>query len=201
MGTLFFGANLGGSADVLALSPSRLRQVSLIAAGLLVGTALVIIVPEGIHMWIVAQHEATEAAAAAVGEVEHDHSEHEGQGDAHHHGEHDTFWMLGECRRRKAACCILALLSLWSLHLSPYSGASLTLGFAFMVVVERLGTHPHGHSHGPSTGTPSSPPAAADVNPVQPVMLGLIIHCAVDGVALGKRKESKTRTFLLRALT
>lgn len=56
-----------------ALSERVKRVVSVFGAGLLVGTALIVIIPEGIHQWYDAQAKAKlaeEAADAAAGETQ-----------------------------------------------------------------------------------------------------------------------------------
>ena len=49
---MFFGSYLAGWIPVtMSLSPRKMRMLSVFGAGLLVGTALIVIIPEGIHMW------------------------------------------------------------------------------------------------------------------------------------------------------
>jgi zinc transporter 9 len=110
--------------------------------------------------------------ALAEGAEAHEHEEHEGGGEHHHHGGHGDNWKMG---------------------------AALGLGFAFMLVVEQLSAgygHVHGaddansedeHSHGASALKSS---AGTGVGLKQKeknasAMVGLIIHAATDGVALG----------------
>lgn len=80
---MFLGALLPGLLPLTCdLSPSRLKSVSVFGAGLLIGTALIVVVPEGVHMWY------------SMPAKEHEHSE----GDAHHgshEGGHRQDWLLG----------------------------------------------------------------------------------------------------------
>lgn len=67
---MFFGAYLSGLVPVaLSLSPSRLHTFSLFGAGLLVGTALIVIIPEGVHM-----HYAAIAKAGCPTAAVHEHT-------------------------------------------------------------------------------------------------------------------------------
>eukprot|EP00051_Salpingoeca_urceolata_P018369 m.257259 g.257259 ORF g.257259 m.257259 type:complete len:538 (-) comp19180_c3_seq7:33-1646(-) len=68
-------------------------------------------------------------------------------------------------------------------------GASLAFGFASMLVVDKL-SGGYGHSHGPTTApSAASLPEGVTVHRGDKggtsAMLGLIVHAAVDGVALG----------------
>lgn len=48
--TMFFGSFLSGLIPLtLKLSENKMRFITLIGAGLLVGTALAVIIPEGVH--------------------------------------------------------------------------------------------------------------------------------------------------------
>eukprot|EP00039_Didymoeca_costata_P008677 m.114942 g.114942 ORF g.114942 m.114942 type:complete len:326 (+) comp14184_c1_seq3:135-1112(+) len=168
-----FGA--GYSALCLSVNPTRVRYVSLLGAGILIGTALIIIIPEGIHLWI----------DFASKHAEEEHEEHEGHAhDSHTSGDHDHGHEHG---------------SNWQI------GASLALGFAFMLLVEKLSAgygHGHGsHAHGDSVshaekGLSTDSGHCTHDNTEKPsqevtksksttAMLGLIVHAAIDGVALG----------------
>ena len=60
----------------------RLRKISLVGVGVLVGAALIIIIPEGIHMFLAAQAHADSTSAEEV----HHHEEEEGAPHGHEHG-------------------------------------------------------------------------------------------------------------------
>lgn len=63
---MWIGAYLAGLAPLsLALSPSRLKPITLFGAGLLVGTALIVIIPEGVNMHY--------AALIKEGDIAHTH--------------------------------------------------------------------------------------------------------------------------------
>ncbi|KAH0620698.1 hypothetical protein JD844_021385 [Phrynosoma platyrhinos] len=123
----------------------RLKLVTVLGAGLLCGTALAVIVPEGVHALYedvleAKHHPASETQkmvesekAAEVPDVHvHDH--------IHDHS-----------------------------RLHAYIGVSLVLGFVFMLLVDQIG----------------NPEAARSGNSKITTTLGLVVHAAADGVALG----------------
>uniref|UniRef100_A0A8D2JHZ8 Zinc transporter ZIP9 n=1 Tax=Sciurus vulgaris TaxID=55149 RepID=A0A8D2JHZ8_SCIVU len=133
-------------------SEERLKLVTVLGAGLLCGTALAVIVPEGVHALYEdilegKHHQASEtqnviasdkAEMSAVREHEHSHNH---------------------------------------TQLHAYIGVSLVLGFVFMLLVDQIGSsHVHA-SDDPETGRPSSSKITTT--------LGLVVHAAADGVALG----------------
>ncbi|NP_001386597.1 zinc transporter ZIP9 isoform 3 [Rattus norvegicus] len=135
-------------------SEERLKLVTVLGAGLLCGTALAVIVPEGVHALYEEvlegkHHQASEAKqnviasdkAAEISVVhEHEHS--------HDHTQ-----------------------------LHAYIGVSLVLGFVFMLLVDQIGS-----SHVHSTDDPESArPSSSKIT----TTLGLVVHAAADGVALG----------------
>eukprot|EP00730_Choanoeca_flexa_P018497 TRINITY_DN8996_c0_g2_i1.p1 TRINITY_DN8996_c0_g2~~TRINITY_DN8996_c0_g2_i1.p1 ORF type:complete len:324 (+),score=57.75 TRINITY_DN8996_c0_g2_i1:115-1086(+) len=169
---MFVGAFAAGYFPLLfSLSAERLRIITLLGAGLLIGTALVVIIPEGMHMWLAASsssdpdehnehghHDGTEHSSEA---------EHDG-GHAHDHGhEHHEHWQIG---------------------------ASMAAGFAFMLLIDKLSGGHHGHAHGgnnskelPSTTTATTTAHSSDngSGSTASAFIGLVIHAAVDGVAVG----------------
>lgn len=137
-------------------SEEKLKLVTVLGAGLLCGTALAVIIPEGVHALYeeileghhtqgqagvveVSEAKADAEAAAALGtSVKHEHS-HE-----------------------QLHACI---------------GVSLVLGFVFMLLVDQIGS-----SHMHSTDDPESGRVASSKITTT---LGLVVHAAADGVALG----------------
>eukprot|EP00049_Salpingoeca_infusionum_P006466 m.107286 g.107286 ORF g.107286 m.107286 type:complete len:305 (+) comp13321_c2_seq4:215-1129(+) len=174
---MFAGAFGAGYLPFLvSLSPAKLRYVTVLGVGLLLGTALIVIVPEGVHMWA-----SSFETAHHDHEPEHEHEHEHGEGHGHNAQTHPPHWELG---------------------------ALLALGFALMLVVDKLGGG-FGHSHGtgPSSGNGSAGSSGNGVGSVSPststsplptsmvkaevappqtsTVFGLMIHAAVDGVALG----------------
>ncbi|XP_006171573.1 zinc transporter ZIP9 isoform X1 [Tupaia chinensis] len=134
-------------------SEERLKLVTVLGAGLLCGTALAVIVPEGVHALyedilegkhhqpsetqnVIASDKAAEVPVVHEHEHSHDHTQ-----------------------------------------LHAYIGVSLVLGFVFMLLVDQIGSS-HVHStDDPETTRPS--------NSKITTTLGLVVHAAADGVALG----------------
>ncbi|XP_078515580.1 zinc transporter ZIP9 [Lissotriton helveticus] len=133
-------------------SEEKLKLVTVLGAGLLCGTALAVIVPEGVHALYeeileAKHHDAPEtqnvkdavkgAEISAVHEHHHDHS-----------------------------------------RLHAYIGVSLVLGFVFMLLVDQIGS-----SHMHSADDPEA--GGRNGNSKITTTLGLVVHAAADGVALG----------------
>ncbi|XP_077416201.1 zinc transporter ZIP9 isoform X2 [Vanacampus margaritifer] len=143
----------------------KLKLVTVLGAGLLCGTALAVIIPEGVHalyeeileggghhspsqVGVVAEAseakgEAAAAAEAVLGAVL--------GADGHHEHGHEQLH-----------ACI---------------GVSLVLGFVFMLLVDQIGSA-HMHS---AEDTESARVASSKIT----TTLGLVVHAAADGVALG----------------
>ncbi|MBN3270369.1 S39A9 protein, partial [Polyodon spathula] len=144
-------------------SEEKLKLVTVLGAGLLCGTALAVIIPEGVHVLYedilgekhesVSEGQEVEAGETVVKDVlgvavagGHEHSR------GHEHG-HDHA------------------------QLHAYIGVSLVLGFVFMLLVDQIGS-----SHVHATEDPEGGRAA---NSKITTTLGLVVHAAADGVALG----------------
>ncbi|KAK7141920.1 hypothetical protein R3I94_011571 [Phoxinus phoxinus] len=109
-------------------SEEKLKLVTVLGAGLLCGTALAVIIPEGVH---------------ALYEEMLEGGQHQ-----HGHGQ-----------------------------LHAYIGVSLVLGFVFMLLVDQIGS---AHMH-----NSDDPEAARTASSKVTTTLGLVVHAAADGVALG----------------
>ncbi|CAH1118631.1 unnamed protein product [Phaedon cochleariae] len=124
---MLIGSFLAGSIPLFfTFSEDKLKKISVFGAGLLVGTALTVIIPEGVR--------------ALIPEEGHHHA-HNGS-DTHEHSD-------------------------------PLSaiGLSLVLGFIFMLLVDQISQSRNEHLN------PSDRNITATV--------GLVVHAAADGVALG----------------
>ncbi|KAL7291129.1 hypothetical protein TKK_0015255 [Trichogramma kaykai] len=124
------GSYLAGSLPlVMNLSEDKLQLVSVLGAGLLVGTALSVIIPEGVRaLFSGAIHTSTTTAQ-------------DGAQDAEKHEDTDLHSLIG---------------------------LSLVLGFVFMLLIDQCTTKKTGGKEKSVTAT-----------------LGLVVHAAADGVALG----------------
>ncbi|MBN3313651.1 S39A9 protein, partial [Atractosteus spatula] len=135
-------------------SEEKLKLITVLGAGLLCGTALAVIIPEGVH-----------ALYEEVLDGKH-HREHDAQNveKVVKSGEGSVVAELGE-----------QLHSHEQLH--AYIGVSLVLGFVFMLLVDQIGsTHVH---------ATEDPEAGRVTNSKITTTLGLVVHAAADGVALG----------------
>ncbi|KAL7992359.1 zinc transporter ZIP9 [Crotalus tigris] len=133
-------------------SEERLKLVTVLGAGLLCGTALAVIVPEGVHALyedlLEAKHHPVSVSEKAI------ESEKADVPDVHEHNHsHDHS------------------------RLHAYIGVSLVLGFVFMLLVDQIG---NSHVH-----TADDPEAGRSGNSKITTTLGLVVHAAADGVALG----------------
>ncbi|XP_048830802.1 zinc transporter ZIP9 [Brienomyrus brachyistius] len=153
---MLVGCYIAGTIPLAVnFSEERLKLVTVLGAGLLCGTALAVIIPEGVHALY---EEVLEAGHHAHGQVEEagvseqkvavDGSAGTGGNQLHSHEQ-----------------------------LHAYIGVSLVLGFVFMLLVDQLGS-----SHMHSTDDPESGRAGSSKITTT---LGLVVHAAADGVALG----------------
>ncbi|TNN64147.1 Zinc transporter ZIP9 [Liparis tanakae] len=137
-------------------SEEKLKLITVLGAGLLCGTALAVIIPEGVH-----------ALYADILEDAH-----------HHHGQ------IGAAEVSEAKGEADSALSAVGKHehsheqLHACIGVSLVLGFVFMLLVDQIGSS---HVHSVEVLDPES----ARVNSKITTTLGLVVHAAADGVALG----------------
>ncbi|CAG5136391.1 unnamed protein product [Candidula unifasciata] len=159
---MLVGCYLAGIIPLtVTLSEEKLKLVTVLGAGLLVGTALAVIVPEGVHaMYHVAPHDDHDASAVSVAkevananvEIPHAEAHHEHGGESH------------------------ALIEKHSVI-----GISLVTGFIFMLLVDQIGGSMHAHA------VPTDTEAAGHGQNRNKITatLGLVVHAAADGVALG----------------
>ncbi|KAL3968524.1 zinc transporter ZIP9 isoform X1 [Oreochromis aureus] len=137
-------------------SEEKLKLITVLGAGLLCGTALAVIIPEGVHALY---EEILEA------------------GGHHSHGQS----AVAEASEGKGEAEVALSASGKHEHnqeqLHAYIGVSLVLGFVFMLLVDQIGS-----SHVHNT---EDPEAARVASSKITTTLGLVVHAAADGVALG----------------
>ncbi|XP_014671011.1 PREDICTED: zinc transporter ZIP9-like [Priapulus caudatus] len=152
---MLVGCYVAGSIPlVFTLSEEKLHFVTVLGAGLLVGTALAVIIPEGVHVLYssaqsnvgVDKHLTDQDHIGPDMPHTHDHSDHSGPDVAH------------------------------------YIGISLVLGFLFMLIVDQIGGS---HSRSQDSPDAESGATAKDRSPNITATLGLVVHAAADGIALG----------------
>jgi len=168
---MLIGCYLAGSIPLaFPLSEDRLHLVSVLGAGLLIGTALAVIIPEGVN------------ALYADSHPHHHHSSHSHESD---------LLVTGTMHRKvQGEGATIGVFSTDSDKLHGASGIEshsliglmLVLGFVFMMLVDQISSGSgHAHSGGASEGQ-------SGVNIT--ATLGLVVHAAADGVALGAAAKS-----------
>jgi zinc transporter 9 len=141
---------------VFNFSEEKIRMLTIMGSGILVGTALSVIIPEGVNTIYASAHEFEHHLKAATSSSKtHSHED------------------------------------------VPHSviGVTLVIGFVFMLIVDQFASrHSGGHSANGYTLTLNSDTLENGVTTVQPTSrrnskitatIGLIVHAAADGIALG----------------
>ncbi|XP_040916986.1 zinc transporter ZIP9 [Toxotes jaculatrix] len=136
-------------------SEEKLKLITVLGAGLLCGTALAVIIPEGVHALYEEILEGGHHSHGQVGGVEASEPKVEADAALGASGKH-------EHSHEQLHACI---------------GVSLVLGFVFMLLVDQIGS-----SHVHNTEDPES---ARVTSSKITTTLGLVVHAAADGVALG----------------
>ncbi|XP_017772008.1 PREDICTED: zinc transporter ZIP9 [Nicrophorus vespilloides] len=127
---MLVGSFLAGSIPLFfSFSEEKLKKITVFGAGLLVGTALVVIIPEGVRSLTI-----EEAPTNHVEATQH----------SHNHKENDPL---------------------------SFIGISLVLGFVFMLLVDQIS----------QSRNESLNPSERNIT----ATVGLVVHAAADGVALG----------------
>lgn len=171
---MLVGCYLAGSIPLaFPLSEDRLHLVSVLGAGLLIGTALAVIIPEGVNALFSDSHSHHHHHSAAHSHESHisavtDLTQRRILGDGH------TFSSISSSDDESPSPG----------GMEPHSliGIMLVLGFVFMMLVDQLSSGAgHSHSGGGNDGH-------SGVNIT--ATLGLVVHAAADGVALGAAAKS-----------
>ncbi|CAN8000098.1 unnamed protein product [Ixodes hexagonus] len=165
-GAMFLGSYISGLVPLsLPLTEARLHLVSVFGAGLLVGTALSVIIPEGISTLYTTQMQ----------ELLHHNS---GAPHGDHGGAASTPLKSDPHSERHSR--------LDELDPRNLVGVTLVLGFLFMLLVDQLVSR-HRHSKVLPTSVSGKRLGRVTYGPRSSVTatLGLIVHAAADGVALG----------------
>ncbi|XP_022093533.1 zinc transporter ZIP9-like [Acanthaster planci] len=157
-------------------SESKMRLVTVLGAGLLVGTALAVIIPEGVHTLFEATHDShihravnppVAGAENQAGGQPANGNPHDANGETHAHihmthSEEELHYVIG---------------------------VALVLGFVFMLLVDQIGGA-HGHSHTQIAGEGETTSRSSRVGFT--ATLGLVVHAAADGVAMGAAAMGRT---------
>lgn len=166
---MLIGCYLAGCIPLaFSFSESKLRLVTIFGAGLLLGAALAIIIPEGVN----SMYESSPG-----GDHEHDHDERGGT-EVHAAG-------AAAAAESAAAAAAAAKSSFTIMNQEPHSliGVTLVAGFVFMLLVDQLGGG--GHSHGQSSDVEGGLQGHSQHTKGFAATLGLVVHALADGIALG----------------
>ncbi|RVE57559.1 hypothetical protein OJAV_G00217450 [Oryzias javanicus] len=136
-------------------SEEKLKLITVMGAGLLCGTALAVIIPEGVHALYEEILEGAHHSHGQAGVVDASEPKVEAEAALSGGGKH-------EHSHEQLHACI---------------GVSLVLGFVFMLLVDQIGSS---HVH-----NAEDPEAARVASSKITTTLGLVVHAAADGVALG----------------
>jgi len=212
------GSFLAGNIPLaFHFSDEKLRTVSTFGAGLLVGTALIVILPEGVETLYSIKHDHEQV------NQDINHSSFNSISLNNQLSKDDLSFPVKEgakpdlshsipssalsspstslprspstmTEKRKASSYSFYFFSSDSSHedfqTHKHIGWPLAVGFAFMFIIDQIG---QGHSHGPS---PSHITVSdfRETNLLPPkkisATLGLIVHAAADGIALGAASAS-----------
>ncbi|KAK6306829.1 hypothetical protein J4Q44_G00219770 [Coregonus suidteri] len=155
--SMLVGCYVAGTIPLaINFSEEKLKLVTVLGAGLLCGTALAVIIPEGVHALYEEvleglHHAPVQAEGVGVSEPKEGVDAALGVGGGHSHSHQ---------------------------HLHAYIGVSLVLGFVFMLLVDQIGS---AHVHSSADDPESARVASSKIT----TTLGLVVHAAADGVALG----------------
>ena len=226
--TMFFGSFLSGLIPLtLTLSESKMRLITVIGAGLLVGTALAVIIPEGVHTLYANQDAPIVDVKSDIQNKmnnvlkEHNHEHGHGQEEGHNHNHvHQRSVSIdlrnvsgNEIQQRDKRDGSVnnnnneivgnndnsKKLETESgdsdnghnghnhEHSSTHSsiGMALVIGFVFMLIIDQIGGNLHNHSHAQTLD-----PRNVRNKITFTTTFGLVIHAAVDGLALGAAATS-----------
>ncbi|KAL8621488.1 hypothetical protein ACOMHN_058249 [Nucella lapillus] len=161
---MLIGCYISGAVPLtFTLSEEKLKLVTVLGAGLLVGTALAVIIPEGVHaMYSAGGGDSEEEIAKRVNDqiinlqgiagIDHDH-DHVPLG---HHDMEEEHSIIG---------------------------VSLVAGFIFMLLVDQMGGSLHAHATKDDSQLPSM--SGTTGRNKMTATVGLVVHAAADGVAMG----------------
>ncbi|XP_013782614.1 zinc transporter ZIP9-like isoform X2 [Limulus polyphemus] len=156
--TMFMGCYMAGVIPlVVTLSGDKLQLVTVLGAGMLVGTALSVIIPEGVNMLysshlalirnqLLREQQITTDKAQLSSSLEKEHSLH-------------ILTDIGETH--------------------SVIGVTLVLGFIFMLLIDQIGSAYTRISNSDAEAGPKEDRYRITAT------LGLVVHAAADGIALG----------------
>jgi len=173
---MLIGCYLAGSVPLaVTLSEDKLKLVTVLGAGLLVGTALAVIIPEGIY--------ALQTPSDHHG---HQHDDHHLEVKSHEEVKKEVIGSPVGPGPHSALAAASGDAAKTAGHGEEEHGAethsiigvALVLGFVFMLLVDQIGGNIH------SSRSSTSDPSGSGRHKVT-ATIGLVVHAAADGIALG----------------
>uniref|UniRef100_UPI003AADBF8F zinc transporter ZIP9 isoform X2 n=1 Tax=Centroberyx gerrardi TaxID=166262 RepID=UPI003AADBF8F len=152
--SMLVGCYVAGTIPLAVnFSEEKLKLVTVLGAGLLCGTALAVIIPEGVHALYeeILEGRVNQSSVSQVYFLRDSLADTPLGSSGEHSHSHE--------------------------QLHAYIGVSLVLGFVFMLLVDQIGSS-HVHSS-------EDPESARIASSKITTTLGLVVHAAADGVALG----------------
>ncbi|CAF4879400.1 unnamed protein product, partial [Rotaria magnacalcarata] len=176
---MFFGSYLSGLVPLaFNLSETKMRYVTVLGAGLLVGTALAVIIPEGVHALYINELES------AHGKIESDHKIIRRDLSQVNIGDKSD-----KAKNLNIALEHKDLSKSSSTHEHSNSthsaiGITLVLGFVFMLIVDNASAKIF-RQHASQVIDSSGAVIITKPKATWTATLGLVVHAAADGIALG----------------
>ncbi|CAF3389905.1 unnamed protein product [Rotaria socialis] len=195
---MFLGSYLSGLVPLaFSLSETKMRYVTVLGAGLLVGTALAVIIPEGVHALYMSELETNQMQIQHEFHADHkvigrhlNHIDHDVKLDVEHDTKIDSD-IKGDALPPAHQHTADRTRELGSEIVHKHSdtthsaiGVTLILGFVFMLIVDNCGSRIIGH-HGSQVLDSSSTVIINKPKATWTATLGLVVHAAADGIALG----------------
>ncbi|KAF2862364.1 Zip-domain-containing protein [Piedraia hortae CBS 480.64] len=178
MGAASFGAGLLPLA--FTLSQRHLRLLSALGAGVLLGSALVAVIPEGVETICLAppsHHKHEHEHVQAQDHVHHHHHHHHTQG--HYYGNYNAKRHIPPPGGSEGGC---------PSHKSV--GVALLIGFVLMYLIDIL---PKSLLQRKSLSGSSESSGSSSIS----TTIGLVIHAFADGIALGAASSAPGLTLVI----
>nr|CAG8476234.1 10018_t:CDS:2 [Entrophospora candida] len=197
--SMFLGSLLAGSIPlVFQMSEDRLKIISAFGVGLLVGTSLIVIIPEGIEtLYNVPSYYQIEANkdnffSNVPPEDKRSNDNKKRSSSILDNLNFDSSSFSSNWGKRDVSK--LPDIKLPENENHHYIGMALISGFVMMFLIDQIDTsHVHSHGHHGKANVISLTDLRSISNPnnVDPT-IGLIIHAAADGIALGASANEPT---------
>ncbi|KAL2915815.1 hypothetical protein HK105_204516 [Polyrhizophydium stewartii] len=201
--SMLTGSFMAGNLPLaISLSAERLRLVSTFGSGLLVGTALVVIIPEGVDTL----YSANAALSAAPGSALAPGDQHAAPAST---ARATPGAFVGLAASSGLADAMAPVLVREGGHdhdhdhgpgeaIEPHKliGPALIFGFMFMFFIDQISAHSHPHGSSRIAVSDLRDQALFTKKKVS-ATIGLVVHAAADGIALGAASSSNTESLEL----